>query len=84
MVTISSEVKSEILERIKKGEKVAPLAEQYGISSRTIYGWLKRKAISNVSVLEFNKLKRENQMLKEIVGVLTVELEKLKKKKTGY
>jgi transposase len=84
MVTISFEVKNEILEKVKQGEKVLKLAEQYGVSNRTIYGWLKRKAVSNVSVLEFNKLKRENQMLKEIVGVLTVELEKLKKKKTGY
>jgi len=31
--------------------------------------------------MEYVKVKKENQILKEIVGVLTVELEKVKKKK---
>lgn len=80
MAAIASEVRQEILEKVKSGKPVLELASQYGVSDRTIYSWLKKKAIGNVSVLEYNKLKRENQMLKEIVGVLTVELEKVKKK----
>jgi len=51
------------------------------VSDRTIYGWLRGKALSTVSLLEYNKLKRENQLLKEIIGALTIEVEKLKKKK---
>jgi transposase-like protein len=81
MSAIAKEVKEEILEKIKSGEKVAQIAKTYGISNRTIYAWLKGKALSNVSLLEHNKLKRENQLLKEIIGALTIELEKLKKKK---
>ena len=81
MPVIANEVKKEIVEKVKQGEPVLKLAEQYGVSDRSIYAWLKRKASGNISVLEHNKLKRENTLLKEIVGVLTIELEKLKKKK---
>jgi hypothetical protein len=81
MTAIAKEVKEEILEKVKKGEKVIQLAEQYGVSDRTIYAWLKGKALSNVSLLQHNKIKRENQLLKEIIGALTIEIEKLKKKK---
>lgn len=81
MTAIAKEVKEEILDKVKKGEKVVQLAEQYGVSDRTIYAWLRGKALSNVSLLEHNKLKRENQLLKEIIGALTIEVEKLKKKK---
>lgn len=34
---IAKEVKDEILEKIKMGEKVTIVAEQYGISEKTIY-----------------------------------------------
>jgi len=83
MPVIANEVKKEIVDKVKQGEPVLKLAEQYGVSDRSIYAWLKKKASGSISVLEHNKLKRENQMLKEIVGVLTIELEKLKKKKAG-
>jgi transposase-like protein len=81
MTAIAKEVKEEILDKVKKGEKVVQLAEQYGVFDRTIYAWLKGKALSNVSLLQHNKIKRENQLLKEIIGALTIEIEKLKKKK---
>jgi len=81
MTAIAKEVKEEILEKVKKGEKVVSLSEQYGVSDRTIYAWLKGKTLSNVALLQHNKIKRENQLLKEIIGALTIEIEKLKKKK---
>jgi len=80
MTGIADEVKQEVVEKVKQGESVTDLAQQYGISNKTIYNWLKRKAESNISVLEHNKLKRENTLLKEIIGGLTIELEKTKKK----
>lgn len=81
MSTINNEVKQEILEKIKSGEEVKKVASQYGVSERTIYLWLKKGVTDHVSTLEFGKLKKENQILKEIVGVLTMELEKVKKKR---
>jgi len=81
MSTINSEVKQEILAKIKSGEEVKKVAAQYGVSDRTIYLWLKKGVVNSVSALELGKPKKENQILKEIVGVLTMELEKVKKKR---
>lgn len=77
---IPKEVKEEILTKVKNGESVTAVATSYGISNRTIYGWLGRKALNSVSFVQYNRLKKENGQLKEIVGILTFELEKLKKK----
>lgn len=82
MAGISKEVKAEILVRVKSGEKVADISNQYGVSQQTIYAWLKQKVEGNVSILEHNKIKKENEQLKQIIGVLTFELEKTKKKST--
>ncbi len=79
---ISVEVKNEILAKVKSGEKVPALAVQYGVSDKTIYYWLRGKAVGAVSLLEHQKLKKENQQLKEIIGILTLELDKSKKKKS--
>lgn len=80
MVAIASEVKKEVLDKVKQGVPVSKLASQYGISDKSIYNWLKTKTESNISVLQYNRLKRENKELKEIIGILTLEVEKLKKK----
>ncbi len=80
MPTINKEVKQEILDKVKSGKTVKEIATQYGVSDRTIYAWLKKGVSDNVSILELGKFKKENQILKEIVGALSVELERLKKK----
>jgi transposase-like protein len=80
---IAKEVKDEILEKIKTGEKVTAVARAYGVSDKTIYTWLQRKALGTISLLEYNRLKNENRQLKEIIGIITFELEKTKKKKTA-
>ena len=56
------------------------LSKSYGVSDKTIYFWLRGKALRNVSFMEYMKLKKENQTLKEIIGVLTLEIQKSKKK----
>ena len=81
MANVSQEVKQEMLTRIKNGEKVADIGKQYGVSTKTIYYWLRSKAESAISVVEHNRIKRENKELKEIIGALTIELELLKKKR---
>lgn len=80
MAGVALEVKAEIIAKVKSGEKVAELSKQYGISEQSIYSWLKQKVEGIVSVLEHNKVKKENEQLKQIIGVLTLELEKSKKK----
>lgn len=80
MQTISNQTKQEIIDLVKAGGRVRDIANQYKVSDRVIYTWLKKQVNSNLSPLEFSKLKKENQILKEIVGTLTIELERLKKK----
>ncbi len=44
---ICSDVKAQILKRLKEdGVPVAKLAEEYGVPTKTIYGWLSRRAQS--------------------------------------
>ncbi|MBU1084862.1 MAG: transposase [Candidatus Beckwithbacteria bacterium] len=72
---ISKEVRVEVLAKARAGEKIASLADQYGISDRTIYGWLHKDTGEDViSVLKYNKLKRENQELKRLIGELTLDM----------
>jgi transposase-like protein len=72
--------REEILAKARSGEKVSALASQYGLSSRTIYGWLRVDANDDViSVLKYNKLKRENEELKWLIGELTLDLKREKK-----
>lgn len=80
-MVIAKEVKEEILSKVKSGQSVREIATQYGVCDRTIYAWLKTKATEGISVLEHNKLKKENQLLKEIVGSLTIQLQEIKKKR---
>lgn len=77
---IAKEIKEEILHKIKaEGLSVSDAGKQYGVSTKTIYGWLSKQNEKVPNILAINKLKRENQQLKEIVGIVTLELEKVKR-----
>ena len=79
---IAKEVKEEIIGKIQSGERVVDLAAQCAVSSKTIDGWLRQDTgESVVSMLEFNKLKRENEELKRLVGELTLTMHVQKKSK---
>lgn len=72
---IAKEIKDEILSKIKnEGLSVADAATQYGIHAGTVYAWLGTKATGTVSFLEHNKLKKENEQLKQIIGDLTIKM----------
>ena len=71
---ISTEIKDEIIKKIKhEGLSVMDAAKQYGISDKTIYNWLGTKARGTVSILEHNKIKKENEQLKQIIGDQTLK-----------
>lgn len=80
MSSVSKEIKDEILAKVKSGTPVMELSKQYGVHFKTIYNWLRGQAIGNVSTIEHAKLQRENAALKEIIGMLSLELSKFKKK----
>lgn len=77
---IALEIKNEIVMKVKAGEKVTELSKVYGVSDKTIYNWLRQKVEGSISLIEHSKVKKENDQLKQIIGVLTLELEKTKKK----
>lgn len=81
MAGIAGEVKAEILAKVKAGQKVTELSDQYGVSGKTIYAWLRGQVAKQVSWREYKRVMNENEDLKKILGVLTLELEKAKKKK---
>lgn len=71
---VPKDIRNQILTRVKEnGESVLKLAAEFGISNRTIYGWLRKQSEKHISVLEYARLKRENRLLLEIVGKLTLE-----------
>lgn len=76
---IPSQTKEEILQKIKNGATVNETANQYGISPKTIYTWLRNQVRPDITLMEFNRLKRENDELKRIIGLITLELERGKK-----
>jgi len=77
---VKKEIREEILSKVKEGKYSVPeLAKQYGISDVTIYAWLKKKSPNQVSLVEYNKLKRQNEELKRIIGEVTLGLEREKK-----
>jgi len=81
---IPKEVREQILSRIKNdGVSIKQAAEEHGISNRTIYGWLKKQVISSVSFMEYAHLRKQNKQLMELVGKLSLEIEKMKVFKKG-
>ena len=77
---IAKEIREEILSKVKQGKYNVPeLAKQYAVSDKTIYTWLRKKGKKEISLVEFNRLKRQNEELKRIIGELTYGLEKKKK-----
>jgi len=78
---IAPEIKSQILERVKQGDKpIAEIAQEHGVSPHTIYGWLSKGATAPPTWVEINKLKRENQALMALIGEFTMKLSKAEKK----
>lgn len=78
---IPKEIKTEILEKIKEGQKAPTLAKQYGVSAKTIYSWLAKSVAPEISYAEYSRLKRENEELKRIIGMMALDLEQEKKEK---
>ena len=77
---IAKELKEQILKRIKEeGVSVADAAADAGISTKTIYNWMRNKDVKDISILEISRLKRENKELLEIIGRLTHDLRRPKK-----
>jgi len=79
---ITPEVREQIINRVKnEGVSIGQAAEEHGITDSAIYKWLGRKVEGIPSVLEYAKLKRENEELLRLVGLMTLKLSEAQKKK---
>lgn len=77
---IASDLKQQILERVKQGGKtIKEIAAEHGISDKSIYTWLRAGALGMTGKEEM-KLRKENQELKALIGELTIQLSQEQKK----
>jgi transposase-like protein len=78
--SVPKDLKIQILDRVKNsGKTIKEIANEHGISSVTIYAWLK-EGVVGVTSREVLKLEKENKELKQIIGELTVQLGTSQKK----
>ena len=79
---IKKEIREEILNKVREGkDSVSVIAKQYGISGEAIYHWL-RQGVGGITsqILHSNRLRKENEALKKIIGELILEKSRGKKK----
>ena len=79
--TIDPDIKAEALNNVRNnGMSVSDAAFKYGVTSRTIYGWLKKEVVGSDRnlILENNRLKKEIEQLYNMLGRATVELKRPK------
>lgn len=81
---ITPEIRAKILSSIKDdGMSLTDAAQTYNLHHDTIRKWL-RGSVDNAATSqgELSRLRRENQVLKEIIGTLILERESAKKNLT--
>jgi transposase-like protein len=78
--TIDPETKKEIVAKIRdEGKRVVDVAAEYGVTTKSIYRWLKEGVGGNTDALEIAKLKRELDAVYGVLGRVTADLKRPKK-----
>ena len=81
---IDQATKETILQEIKDGLRVVDAAVKFSVSDKTIYHWMKLQADNmGTSSLEVAKLRKENQELKEIIGMFALDKKRTEKNTKG-
>ena len=82
-----AEIKKQIIDNIQvHGKTVSDMAREYNLSSKTIYNWIRKDTQTNGGSdtasleKEVTRLKREKEQYLSIIGELTVQIERFKKK----
>ncbi len=74
-------LKNEILDKIRNhGVAVSTVAEATGVSTKTIYRWLRNGIVDKDRnlILENNRLRKENEQLYKMLGKATADLNRSK------
>jgi transposase len=75
------EIGAEVIAKVQSGRTAKEVADEYGLKVNTVYNWVASTAQSTgVNVNEISRLKRENELLKSIIGKFVYE-DELKKKR---
>ncbi len=75
------EIGAEVVAKVQSGRTAKEVADEYGLKVKTVYNWVASTAQSTgVNVNEISRLKRENELLKSIIGKFVYE-DELKKKR---
>jgi len=85
-VPISPEIKAAILSRVRSGkESITDVANEYGVGRSTVSGWLERsvKEAPSTTLSELITLRKEVAELYQIIGRITVEMDRAKKRGRG-
>jgi transposase-like protein len=81
-IPIDPKIKAEIVAKVRdEGMRVVEASEQYGISSKSIYTWLREGVVDGNRnlILENNRLKKELEQAYRLLGRATAEMQKSKK-----
>ena len=82
---IAPELREQIIHRIRtEGVSAAQAAKEHGVSTPTVYAWLRRSTTLPSNILQMNKLKRENEELKRLLGQAMLLSERSKKNQSRY
>ena len=77
---IDNSIREQFIADVKDGMKVPDAATKHGIHPTTAYGMLRRQADNTgTSALEIAKLRKENQELKEIIGLFALDKKRAEK-----
>jgi len=77
---IDNTTQEQFIADVKGGMKVSEASVKHGIHPKTAYAIIRRQADnSGTSALEIAKLRRENQELKEIIGLFALEKKRAEK-----
>lgn len=74
-------LRAEIVSKIRdEGMRVTDAAAQYGVSTKSIYTWLRESVVDGNRnlILENNRLKKENEQLYKLLGRATAEMHRAK------
>ena len=75
------EIGAEVIAKVQSGRTAKEVADEYGLKVKTVYNWVASTAQrTGVNVNEISRLKRENELLKSIIGKFVYE-DELKKKR---
>lgn len=83
---IDPNLRAEIVSKIRNdGMSVSEASATYGISSKSIYYWLREGVVDGNRnlILELNRLRKENEQLYKLLGRATAEMQRPKGRPGG-